>query len=337
MAERMSSRFKRLFEVRLLHHFWLDEGSVVFDKIADQPKKDRRLLTYDVRPFLTSRPTAATQRSLSGLGCLFRKTTLGFMVAARETAILPTDAKFDFIVSVRDPAFYGYTSLTWRPQPLHELFNPADELTYRYKENVSVLSNLTGVARGTGPNRATFLSREFPAPATGDRVEALVLSGGALLQLTADNPGAATQQLAAQADDFPLYVHQADAPAIVPPAGLTGAPARGVLLSADIPDDVFMLISLTATRADDATYSFVDGTGAPLAAAPVYQVRFRNRSTTWTYLNKTTGAPVSTEPNPLPLTHFGNAGGAKQKPSRGLVKAEKNGPQITRLTSEIYV
>jgi len=44
----------------------------------------------------------------------------------------------------------------------------------------------------------------------------------------------------------------------------------------------------------------------------------------------------STEANPLPLTYFGNAG-TKQKPSDGLVKAEKSGQKITRLVSEIYV
>lgn len=336
MSERMSSRYKRLFDVRLLHHFWLDDGATVFDRIADQAKKDARLLTYDARSLFVSRPTAATERKLGGLGCLFRETTLGFVVAALETAIMPPDTTFDFVVSVRDPSLFGYTALTMRPQKLHELVNPADGAAYRYKENVPVLSNLTGAARGSGAGRALFLSREIPAPDASDQIEALVLSGGALLQLTSDNPGAATRQLAAQATDLPVYAHQADAPEIVPPAGLAGVPARGVRLSADIPDDVFMLISLRATRADDGSYSFVDATGAPKADAPTYQVRFRNRSTVWTYRDQRTGAVVSTEPGPLPLTRFGNAG-TKQKPSRGLVKAEKSGSRITRLTSEIYV
>ena len=70
--------------------------------------------------------------------------------------------------------------------------------------------------------------------------------------------------------------------------------------------------------------------------APVYQVRFKNRSTVWTYLNNATGAVLSTEANPLPLTYFGNAG-TKQKPFRRLVKAETSGTKITRLISEIYV
>jgi hypothetical protein len=163
-----------------------------------------------------------------------------------------------------------------------------------------------------------------------------VVSGGALLQLTSDGPGATTQQLDAQATDLPVYVHQADAPAIIPPAGLTGAPARGVRLSAEVSDDVFALMSLTGVRADNDAFSFVDATGAAKAAPPVYQVRFKNRSTVWTYLDKQTGAVNAIEASPLPLTYFGNAG-TKQKPSRGLVKAQLSGARVSRVISEVYV
>ena len=44
-----------------MHHYWLDEGSTVFDQIADPAKKVARLLGYDIRPFLAVRPTAATE------------------------------------------------------------------------------------------------------------------------------------------------------------------------------------------------------------------------------------------------------------------------------------
>jgi hypothetical protein len=336
MAEQSITPFKRVFEVRLLHHYWLDEGSTVFDKIADAAKRDARLLAYDVRRVLAVAPTQETDDRLRANQCLFKETTLGFIVAAPANTIIPADTVFTFALSIKDSRFFDYTALTLRAQKVYELFDPNDttvsRVTYRFKENVPVLSNLTGTSRGP----ALYLSREIPAPNASDQVEALVLSGGALLQLTSDNPAATTQQLAALAVDLPVYVNQADAPAIVPPAGIVGAPARGVLLSSDTPDDAFALISLTAVRPGNAPFSFVDGAGALKAAPPVYQVRFKNRSTFWTYLNKQTGVVTSTEANPLPLTFFGNAG-TKQKPSRGLVKAEQAGSKITRLISEIYV
>jgi hypothetical protein len=142
--------------------------------------------------------------------------------------------------------------------------------------------------------------------------------------------------LGAQATNLPVFVHQGDVPVIVPPAGLVGAPPRGILLSDDIPDQVFAVIQLAAVRPDDDDFSFIDSNGHAKTVGPVFQVRFKNRSTVWRYLNKNTGAVVSTETEPLPLTHFGNAG-TKQKPSEGLVKAETSGGKITRLVSEIFV
>jgi hypothetical protein len=336
MTERIASRYRRLFEVRLLHHYWLDQGATVFDRIADPATKEARLLSYDMRAFLAVAPTAATEKSLSAQRCLFRETALGLVVAAPEQALIPADTVFEFVVATRDSELLDYTSLTLRPRRIHEIVDATDNVLYRYKENVPLLSNLTGATRGAGANTRLFLSREIPAQDAGDPIESLVLGGSALLQLTSDGPGASVQQIAAQSTDLPVFVHQADAPLIVAPAGLVDAPARGVRLSADVPDDVFALISLQAVRADNAAFSFVDAAGAPKASAPVYEVHFRNRSTLWTYLDKTTGAVESTEANPLPLTFFGNAG-TKQKPPRGFVKAQADGTRVTQLISEIYV
>jgi hypothetical protein len=336
MAERLTSLYKRLFEVRLLHHYWLDEGATGFDQIASAATRDARLLGYDVRPLLDIRPTAATEKELGAYRCVFRTTALGLVVGAPASALLPGDTVFTFIVSVRNRQFFDYTSLTLRPQRISELFNSADGITYRYKENVPVLSNLTGAMRGAAPNVTLFLSREMSAPDASDQVESLVVSGTALLQLTSDNPAATTQQLGAQAADLPVFVHQGDAPAIVPPAGLTGAPARGVRLSPEIEDDAFAIISLIAVRAGNDAFSFVDAAGAPKANPPVYQVRFKNRSTVWAYFDKTTRVLNSTTPSPLPLTFFGNAG-TKQKPSGRVVTPEMSGTKVTRLISEVYV
>lgn len=336
MRERLTRGYKCLFEVRLLHHYWLDEGGTVFDKLGTQAAKDARLLTYDRRSFLGVRPTLIMEKVLAANKCLFKETALGFVVAALGDAQIPVDTVMDFIVTVVDGRFHDYTALTLCPHTIYELYNEADKSTYRYKENVPVLSNLTGTTRGAGPAKELFLSRKNPAQVASDRIESLVLSGNALVQLTSDGPGAATQQLSAQAEELPVYLHQGDVPAIMPPPGLTGAPAGGVRLSADVADDVFAYVSLSAVRASDAAFSFVDAQGKPKAVAPVYQVRFKNRSTFRRYVNKQTGAVDSTEATALPLTYFGNAG-AKQKPSDNLVKPEKAGKKIARLISEIYV
>ena len=115
MAERATSLYTRLFEVRLLHHYWLDEGATVFDQISPAAKRDARLLGYDVRPLFDVRPTAATEKGLSAYRCVYRTTALGFIVGAPASAIIPADTVFTFIVSVGSGQVFDYTSLTLRP------------------------------------------------------------------------------------------------------------------------------------------------------------------------------------------------------------------------------
>lgn len=339
MVERASTPYQVLFEVRLLHHYWLDSGKQSFDSLSSDVQTSR-LLGYNVQPILNVAPTPSTAALLAGLGCVFKATGSGFIVATAPVAPIAADTVFSFVVSIADGQMTDYTALTWRSQAVYEAFDPTDNspdrIVYRYKENVPVLSNLTGATRVNGPVTTLYLSREIPAPNASDAVEALILSAGALEQLTSDNPGATTQTLASDATTLPVFVNQGDAPPITPPAGVTGAPARGIQLSPDVADNVFAFITLTAVRAGNAAFSFVDGAGAPKSPWPVFNVRFKNRSTLWTYLDKQTGAVTATEAAPLPLTYFGNAG-TKQKPSRGIVKAQMSGVKVTQLISEIYV
>ncbi|WP_027159960.1 hypothetical protein [Methylobacter luteus] len=338
MTERIGNRYRPLFEVRLLHHYWLDDGATVFDLISDQPRKSKRLQTYDRRPFLTVAPTAATAKALQALNCVYKDTALGLIVMVPGLQVIPTDTLFEFIVTVTHADFFNYTALTLPPRKIDAFYHQAEDKTYRYKTNIFVLSNLTGASRDAGSNKTLFLSSPYSAGNEADKVEYLVLSDGGLVQLTSDSDvtDPISQQLNADATVLPVFVHQDDVPAIVPPPGLVEAPERGLLLTSDIPDDVFALIRLSPIRADDNDFSFIDDNGIAKEHHPIFQVRFKNRSTFWRYINKNTRTVNSTEPDPLPLTYFGNAG-PKQKPSEGLVKAEKSGTKITRLLSEIFI
>lgn len=101
---------------------------------------------------------------------------------------------------MKDGRLFEYTVFTLRPQRIYESYYEPDDLNYRYKENVPVLSNLTGATRGTAPDQSLFLSREYRSLTADDQVEALGLSGNALVQLTSDGPNATTQALALDAN-----------------------------------------------------------------------------------------------------------------------------------------
>ena len=330
--------YTRLFEVRLLHHYWLDEGDTVFDAIADEAVKTERLLTYDVREVVLVEPSPTTADAIAGLRGVFRMTGLGFVVAVPDDAVVPLDAVFEFFITGAASDLANYTALSLRPQPIVDVTDPATGDIHRYKANVPVLSNLTGASQGTGAGKRLFLSQPYINGAnSGDGVEAVVTSGANLRQLTGDPPAAPYQVLGPKAN-LPVYVHQGDVPAITPPQNSTGAPAGGIELAGDTPPDVAAVIRLVPRRGNDAAFNFANANGTPRSPTRVFEAHLRNRWTTWRYRNKGDGSITATEADPLPLTYFGNAG-TKQKPSTAAIDVERdnsNPPRITRLVSEIY-
>jgi hypothetical protein len=331
MSERLSHKYQILFQVHILHHYWLDEGATLFDQIADETKKSNHLSTYDVRKFLAITPTQDTAKILNGLSCIYRNTAQGILVAVPTGTVIPTDTIFEWLVTITNADFFNYTALTLRNQKIYNLYHAQENKVYRYKENVPVLSNLTGVTRGTGANKKLFLSQEFPDLA--EQIEALILSGTKLKQLISDQ-SSATETIGT-AKDLPVFIHQGDVPSITAPVGLADVSERGILLTDEIPDTVFAIIRLnTIKKTGSDIYSFVDNAGIAKTNPPVFQIHFKNRSTYWQYRNKSNNDFISEEPTPLPLTYFGNAG-TKQKPSAGLPKLIKDGARI-RLVSEIF-
>jgi hypothetical protein len=99
MSERISYQYKPLVEVRIFHHYWLDDGNTLFDSVILDPYK-QPLADYDVRKFLAIIPTATTEKKLKGLSAVFKPTALGFVVLIPEHIIIPDDAFFEFVITV---------------------------------------------------------------------------------------------------------------------------------------------------------------------------------------------------------------------------------------------
>ncbi len=335
MAETLRISYARLFDVRVLHHFWLDDGATVFDAITDDAARARRLESYDARRIVTVIPTTPTRALVAGLRGVFRVTGLGFFVAVPHDTAVPSDATFEFFLSATDPGFAAYTALSLPPREVVDVVEPDgdDGIPHRFQGNVPTLSNATGAARGSGANRRLFLSR--PYPGSGDAVEQLFSSGSDVAQLTQDppNPDAHTLGPAAQ---LPVYLHQGDVQAITPPPGSTGAPARGVELFEQAPRALFAVARLEAGLAPANAFSFTTAGGTPRTPTRIFEIHLLNRWTTWRYRDRTDGSVTRTETDVLPLTHFGNAG-SDRKASRSVIGVERSGDRVTALVSDIYV
>jgi len=333
MAERIVNGYKRLFEVQLLHHYWLDDASVLFDTLPES-RKTKLLLAYDSRSFLEIKPTPSTANKLKAFRGIFKSTAPGFMVAVPKDTIISDTELFSFVITITDADFYKYTSLTFITRKIYELYYQPEDKILRYKENVPVFSNLTGVSRGVNPDKLLFLSKEIPASTANDKVEYLNITGNALFQLTSSQPGATKMKLNNIAANMPVFVHQNDSPVIVPPVGLSGTPAKGILLSSEVPDNVFGLINITATNPLDNDFSCTSA-GVAKIACPVFQIRFKNRLAVWKYLNKNNGSPISESSTPLPLTYNGNAG-VKKKPGESGIKVQYEGNDPTKRIEKVY-
>jgi hypothetical protein len=342
--ERTSKSFLRLFEVRLMHHYWLDSGPKLIDAFTENEQQSR-LLRYDARRIFGVTPSLSTASIIAGLRGLFRTTGLGFIVAVPDGVVVPLDAFFEFYLTVADSAYDRYTAATIARSVVVDVIEPGAEpgsqILHRYRSNVPVLSNATGVSRGAGDNKRLHLSQEYPAALTDDdRVEAMIRVGTSLRQLTSDPPDLALQDLGPRAD-LPIYVHRGDVPTITPPARTTGAPTGGVALSSDMPIDVAVVVRLVPQRAAPETaYSFVNSNGTPRTPARVFEVHFRNRSTVRRYRNRYKGSITSTEAEPSPLTASADATQLMPRPSLDSTLFELDTdtpPHVTRILSDIYV
>lgn len=338
MSERITTGYERLFEVRLLHHYWLDEGKGLFDPTTAIGMK--RLLDYDVRNILSVAPTAATEACLKNLGWVFKNTGVGFVVdVPKEVPPLSdvlTDMHFDFVVAIQSAEFFNYTALTLRSQKIVEGYCKPEDKTYRYRENMFVFSNRSGnVMAG-----ALFLSKPTPSFQNNMHydVEGVLDNGVDTFQAVRDTtfigPADDWQKISDAAGKV-VYVHQDDSPVVVLPAGMDPdvKVTHGMELTPDIPDNTFALIRIERLNDGDALGLF---SSAGKINHVVYEIHFRNRSTFWTYYDKNTGEAKGDAPLvATPLTFFGNANSTR-KPSAGVVKPMLSGTQVTKLISEIF-
>jgi len=333
-SERLTARYARLFEVRVLHHYWLDDGDTIFDALPADSQEDR-LRRYDVRTLLAIEPTKATAAQLAGLHAVWKATSLGLLVGLPAEVSVPDTSAFEFTLRVLDPDFSGYTAYGLIVPASADVFETSTLRVLRFRSDAALYTNLTGCARGTAGARQLFLTREPPARQDSDRVESIVNDGDALVQLLSDPPAAETVVLADAVGDLPAFATHADIPAIAPLAGVVGPlPPQGVRLPDGAPADTHALIRIVAVRSDDSDFSCTAGAVAK-PAAPVFQVRFKNRRTLWRRYSKSSPGSLLGEEGPFPLTYAGNPSTA-QKPTSRVVKLDRAGNAITNIVSEVF-
>ncbi len=115
--------YKTLFEVKILHHYFLNKGLLLWDKMTNQEEKDEIESNYDIRGVLEIKPSSDCKKILDNYNCIFRRTSFGISICIkaktnnkqpiRFTPLKPLDKDltFRFLIRLNDLNFMNYTAL----------------------------------------------------------------------------------------------------------------------------------------------------------------------------------------------------------------------------------
>lgn len=118
----ISITYHILFEVNLIHHYFLNKGEEVFDAMNDADKANM-MLKYDAREIFEIVPTEECSKILSAHNCIFKNTSTGIIVGLRAESdgleppkfkpftALADDLMFTFLIKLRDMDLMNYTAL----------------------------------------------------------------------------------------------------------------------------------------------------------------------------------------------------------------------------------
>lgn len=116
--------YRSLFNVEILHHYFLDEGEEVYGASLDTSKMEVNLAAYQLSKFMDVKPTEKTLTTLRNLRSRFIQSNHGFQVVTASDGDEPfipfsSDLTFDFVARITDQFFENYTNITIdRSEPL---------------------------------------------------------------------------------------------------------------------------------------------------------------------------------------------------------------------------
>ena len=114
--------YQILFEVKVLHHYFLNRGERAFDKMTVEEKANA-MMFFDAREIFDIVPTGECSRILDAYRCIFKKTSQGIIVGLRAEPEGPPpfkfkpfheladDLAFTFLIYLKDFQFMNYTAL----------------------------------------------------------------------------------------------------------------------------------------------------------------------------------------------------------------------------------
>mgnify|MGYP006879017888 CR=1 FL=1 len=128
----LNSKYKTLFDLRILHRFFLNEGETEYQVSGspEQDKLDKNRENYSLSDFMTVSPTLRTRKVLTNYKARFQQYKDGIRVSLKEigddtTPFIEFNSSFylDFTLQINDQFFENYTDIVWNKNELIYLSN----------------------------------------------------------------------------------------------------------------------------------------------------------------------------------------------------------------------
>lgn len=111
-----SYKYETLFEVKMLHLFYLNKGTSNFHSMTDS-EKSKQMKDYEFEKFLSITPSIKTAKKLKGFKSLIRKNGASFTVLVQVDATNDTtpfvaidkNEELTFLLKLKDFNFHNYT------------------------------------------------------------------------------------------------------------------------------------------------------------------------------------------------------------------------------------
>ncbi len=122
--ESITCRYRPLCAVEIYHHYFLDEGTRIFNGLNDLPpaRKTQKLAQYAVTDWLQIEPDLATRAALPACHVVYKPTKTGFVLVTKtdgpdQASVNLNRVTFTFYLRWRNPELAARTALPLTPQP----------------------------------------------------------------------------------------------------------------------------------------------------------------------------------------------------------------------------
>lgn len=120
-----TTTYRVLFNLNIYHHYFLDNGSTVFD--SNLGLKEKQLDNYNFEDFCQLIPSEETQEIFKGNKIVFKTLPAGFTIYAKAEETAPNSGTykpfvnlsqttvFNFLIYVKDSLFENYSTVNSKP------------------------------------------------------------------------------------------------------------------------------------------------------------------------------------------------------------------------------